>query len=79
MIWIKQGEKCICLSKEVPARLEKQKLLLKDPNYTRTVRIWVRKDGERGRKAAVSAVVVATTPQLRLCVVFSERAEANRV
>ena len=29
------------------ARLEEQKLLLKDPNYTRTVRTWVRKDGEK--------------------------------
>jgi hypothetical protein len=26
------------------ARLEEQKLLLKDPNYTRTVRTWVKKD-----------------------------------
>lgn len=32
---------------KVIARLEEQKLLLKDPNYTRTVRSWVRKDGER--------------------------------
>ena len=31
----------------VIARLEEQKLLLKDPNYTRTVRTWVKKDGER--------------------------------
>ena len=30
---------------EVIARLEEQKLLLKDPNYTRTVRTWVKKDG----------------------------------
>ena len=29
------------------ARLEEQKLLLKDPNYTRTVRTWVRKDGDK--------------------------------
>src|SRR5450631_2769472 len=29
------------------ARLEEQKLILKDPNYTRTVRNWVKKDGER--------------------------------
>ena len=29
------------------ARLEEQKLLLKDPNYTRTVRTWVRKGGEK--------------------------------
>ena len=28
------------------ARLEEQKLLLKDPNYTRTVRAWVKKDGQ---------------------------------
>jgi hypothetical protein len=32
---------------KVIACLEEQKLLLKDPNYTRTVRTWVRKDGER--------------------------------
>ena len=28
------------------ARLEEQKLLLKDPRYTRTVRTWVKKDGQ---------------------------------
>jgi hypothetical protein len=27
------------------ARLEEQNLLLNDPNYTRTVRTWVKKDG----------------------------------
>ena len=32
---------------KVIARLEEQKLILKDPNYTRTNRKWVRKDGER--------------------------------
>jgi len=32
---------------KVIARLEEQKLILKDPNYTRTVRHWVKKDGER--------------------------------
>ena len=32
---------------KVIARLEEQKLILKDPNYTRTVRNWVKKDGER--------------------------------
>jgi len=31
----------------VIARLEEQKLILKDPNYTRTVRTWVKKDGVR--------------------------------
>jgi hypothetical protein len=31
----------------VIARLEEQKLILKDPNYTRTARNWVRKDRER--------------------------------
>lgn len=31
----------------VIARLEEQKLLLKDPNFTRTIRSWVKKDGER--------------------------------
>jgi hypothetical protein len=29
----------------VIVRLEEQKLILKDPNYTRTVRTWVKKDG----------------------------------
>jgi hypothetical protein len=28
------------------ARLEEQKLLLNDPKYTRSVRIWVKKDGQ---------------------------------
>jgi hypothetical protein len=28
------------------ALLEEQKLLLKDPNYTRTVRTWVKKEGQ---------------------------------
>ena len=30
----------------VIARLEEQKLLLKDPRYTRAVRTWVKKDGQ---------------------------------
>jgi hypothetical protein len=32
---------------KVIARLEEQKLILKDPNYTRTNRKFVKKDGER--------------------------------
>jgi hypothetical protein len=32
---------------KVIARLEEQKLILKDPNYTRTNRSWVKRDGER--------------------------------
>jgi hypothetical protein len=32
---------------KIIARLEEQKLILKDPNYTRTVRNWVKKDGEK--------------------------------
>jgi hypothetical protein len=32
---------------KIIARLEEQKLILKDPNYTRTVRNWMKKDGER--------------------------------
>jgi hypothetical protein len=32
---------------KVIARLEEQKVILKDPNYTRTNRKWVKKDGER--------------------------------
>jgi hypothetical protein len=32
---------------KVIARLEEQKLILKDPNHTRTNRKWVKKDGER--------------------------------
>ena len=31
---------------KIIARLEEQKLLLNDPNYTRTVRTWVKKDGQ---------------------------------
>ena len=31
----------------VIARLEEQKLLLADPNYTRTVRSWVKQNGQR--------------------------------
>lgn len=30
---------------KVIARLEEQKLILKDPNYTRTIQTWVKKDG----------------------------------
>jgi hypothetical protein len=29
------------------AHLEEQKRLLQDPNYTRTIRVWTEKDGER--------------------------------
>jgi hypothetical protein len=32
---------------KVIERLEEQKLLLADPKYTRTVRTWTKKDGER--------------------------------
>jgi hypothetical protein len=32
---------------KVIARLEEQKLILKDPKYLRTVRTWVKKDGEK--------------------------------
>jgi len=32
---------------KVIARLEEQKLILKDPNYTRKSRTWVKKDGEK--------------------------------
>jgi len=32
---------------KVIARLEEQKLILKDPNYTRTIRTWVKKDGQK--------------------------------
>jgi hypothetical protein len=31
---------------KIIARLEEQKLLLNDPNYIRTVRTWVKKDGQ---------------------------------
>ena len=31
----------------VIGRLEEQKLLLADPTYTRTIRTWVKKDGEK--------------------------------
>ena len=29
------------------AHLEEQKRLLQDPNYTRTIKVWIEKDGER--------------------------------
>jgi hypothetical protein len=32
---------------KVLARVEEQKLFLGDPNYARTVRTWVKKDGEK--------------------------------
>jgi len=65
---------------KVIARLEEQKLILKDPNYTRTNRKWVKKDGEGSWLNSSSAyVVVATTSERQLCVVRSERVEANRV
>jgi hypothetical protein len=32
---------------KIIARLEEEKLLLADPNYARTVRTWVKKDGEK--------------------------------
>jgi len=32
---------------KVIARLEEQKLLMSDPSYTRTLRTWVKKDGEK--------------------------------
>src|SRR5262249_40054960 len=37
------------------ARLEEQKLLLKDPRYTRTVRTWVKKDVNSCRCTSSSA------------------------
>jgi hypothetical protein len=41
------GNQVIDRRTKVIARLEEQKLILKDPNYTRAVRNWVKKDGER--------------------------------
>lgn len=32
---------------KIVARLEEQKLLLNDPNHTRTIRKWAKKDGQR--------------------------------
>ena len=50
------------------AHLEEQKRLIQDPQYTRTVKVWVEKDGERqqvekrrtaaGRKEAARVAVV---------------------
>jgi hypothetical protein len=52
------------------ARLEEQKLLQKDPNYTRTVRTWVRKGGEKSITKTASGI----SPWWRL-----KWVEANRV
>ena len=46
---------------KVIARLEEQKLILKDPNYTRTHRKWAKKDGER-------VMVEQRVMMLRFCV-----------
>jgi len=65
---------------KVIARLEEQKLILKDPNYTRTNRKWVKKDGER--------VMVEQQQRVPLWwrqhpngsyALFVRRVEANRV
>ena len=66
---------------KVIARLEEQKLILKDPNYTRTKSI-VGEEGRRkghGRTAAARAAVVATASERFVCAVRSERIETNRV
>ena len=60
------------------ARLEEQKLLLKDPNYTRTVRTW-RTARNQWRKPPADFAVVANALEWLLCVVCSEQVEANRV
>ena len=46
---------------KVIARLEEEKLILKDPNYTRTNQGWVKKDGER-------VMVEQRAMMLRFCV-----------
>ena len=65
---------------KVIARLEEQKLILK--TQTTLGQSGVGEEGWRkgdGRKAATSAVVVATASERFVCVVCSEWAEANRV
>ena len=66
---------------KVIARLEEQKLILKDPNYTRTNRKWVKKDGERVMVEQQQRVPLwwRQHPNGSLCVVRSERVEGNRV
>ena len=61
--------------------LEEQKLLLNDPTYTRTVKTWVRKDGERNRcrKTAARIAVVAPGYKRRICLLRPPRVEACRV
>ena len=66
---------------KVIARLEEQKLILKDPELHPN-KSEVGKEGRRkgdGRAAAARAVVVATTSERQLCVVCSKRVEAHRV
>src|ERR1700733_14702680 len=43
----KDGNPILDRRAKVIARLEEQKLILKDPKYSRTNRKWVKKDGER--------------------------------
>ena len=43
----KDGNPILDRRAKVIARLEEQKLILKDPNYTRINRKWAKKDGER--------------------------------
>jgi len=66
---------------KIIARLEEQKLILKDPNHTRTVRNWVKKDGERlmVEKQQRVPLWVAATPKRQLCIVRSVGIEANGV
>ena len=66
---------------KIIARLEEQKLILKDPNYTRTVRNWVKKDGERVMVEKQQRVPLwwRQHPNGYLCVVRSKWVEANRV
>ena len=52
---------------KVIARLEEQKLILKDPTYTRTNRKWVKKDGERvmvEQQQRVPLLVATTSERL---------------
>ena len=63
------------------ARLEEQKLLLADPNYTRTVRSWVKKDGERTpiEKQQPRFTFVAIGCKRLLLVFRSSRPEATGI
>ena len=61
------------------AHLEEQKRLLQDQNYTRTVKVWTEKDGQRetGPKEATRFAVVESSSEWLRCVDGPRRSEAD--